>query len=180
MSAPRKGRRHDRSQAHPSNPVREKSRAIASPSIGSAVRVVTRPVAGHREQAPEGTGRRGRLIPAMNKQQDPASWRAGRTHMLSDSAVLSRRRNLRSSKSADRLTPAHPAKELVESDFAEATPGSIPAPQKQLRPRKRGERRHRHDAPLSKPVTMHRCRSRLTMGRRNVGGDAKRGRNASA
>jgi hypothetical protein len=45
----------------------------------------------------------------------------------------------RSSKSADRLTPAHPERELVESDFAEATPGSIPTPQKQLRPRKRGE-----------------------------------------
>jgi hypothetical protein len=59
--------------------------------------------------------------------------------MLLDSAVLSRRQNLRSSKSADRLTPAQPARELVESDFAEATPGSIPAPQKQLRPRTRGE-----------------------------------------
>jgi hypothetical protein len=46
---------------------------------------------------------------------------------------------LRCSKSADRLTPAHPERELVESDLAEATPGSIPAPQKQLRPRKRGE-----------------------------------------
>jgi len=34
--------------------------------------------------------------------------------MLSDSAVLSRRRNLRSSKSADRLTPAHPERELAE------------------------------------------------------------------
>ena len=46
----------------------------------------------------------------------------------------------RSSKSADRLTPARtPTRELVESDFAEAMPGSIPTPQEQLRPRKRGE-----------------------------------------
>jgi hypothetical protein len=45
----------------------------------------------------------------------------------------------RSSKSADRLTPAHPERELVESDLAEAMPGSIPTPQKQLRPRKWGE-----------------------------------------
>jgi hypothetical protein len=58
--------------------------------------------------------------------------------MLSDSAVLSRRQNLRSSKSADRLTPARPERELVESDLAEATPGSIPAPQKATSPPKTG------------------------------------------
>jgi len=59
--------------------------------------------------------------------------------MLSDLAVLSRRQILGSSKSADRLTPAHPERELVESDFAKAMPGSIPTPPKQLRPQKRGE-----------------------------------------
>lgn len=41
-----------------------------------------------------------------------------------DSAVLSRRQKLRSSKSADRLTPAHPERELVESD----SPKRCPAP----------------------------------------------------
>jgi hypothetical protein len=53
--------------------------------------------------------------------------------MLSDSAVLSRRQKLRSSKSADRLTPAQ--SKLVESDFAEAMPGSIPTPPSNFAPK---------------------------------------------
>lgn len=135
---------------------------IASPSVGSAAREVsqaccgTPSLAGRRRPSWKLNSRDEQTGPClMESRTDTAAVGFGNVVPPSE----------RSSKSADRLTPAQPVRDLVESDFAEATPGLHTGTARQLCPQlgrslPRSTLTTRHRAERGRKQTMGSSRKR--------------------